>query len=328
MKKSNALLKLLIFFLVISFVANAQDKKEKRAKVGDTKVTMERVKEKCKDVPLDKRITVAVGSFKSTVGNAPSDIGQNMAAMLTNALSEVNCYNVLETKSNMKDLTDEVDFGSSEYASGESAVAKGQMKSAQILVSGEITEFNKKTSNNEYFGYGNKSSACHLGFIVKVINPRTREILKNHSFNVDTKTGSGNSYAFFGIKMTSNGNDDPAIANALEQGVIQAVEYLTDEKDNIPLPAAKGSDAASDENVMSVVTVRNIEYEKVKSFVDAVKSISKVSDASKSFDNSTLTVTVHHKGSSDDLADAIIAKTGSQYKITGVKNGKITMMAK
>lgn len=119
--------KLIVNFLVFcflgSFFANAQDSNDKKGKKAeDTKVTMERVKEKCKDIPLEKRITITVARFNSTVGNAPRDLGQNMAAMLTNALGEVNCFNVLESQGNMKDLTNEVDFGSSEYASGESAV--------------------------------------------------------------------------------------------------------------------------------------------------------------------------------------------------------------
>jgi curli biogenesis system outer membrane secretion channel CsgG len=289
---------------------------------------MERVKEKCKDIAVDKRITITVARFNTTVGNAPRDLGQNMAAMLTNALGEVNCFNVLESQGNMKDLTNEVDFGSSEYASGESAVEKGQMKSAQVVITGEITEFNKKSSNNNYFGYANKSSACHLGFVLKLVNPRTREILKNHSFNVDAKTGAGSSYSFFGVRMTNNGEDDPAIANALEQGVIQAVEYITDEKESIPLPAAKGTEAAAAENKMSLVVITGIDYEKVKPVMEQIKSSPKVTEASKSYDNSTLTVTVHHKGTSDDLADAIAAKLGSQYKITGVVPGKIKMSAK
>ena len=145
---------------------------------------------------------------------------------------------------------------------------------------------------------------------------------------MDAKTGSGSSYSFFGIRMTSNGEDDPAVANALEQGVIQAVEYITDEKESIPLPAAKGTEAAAAENKMSVVVITGIDYEKVKPVMDQIKSSSKVTEATKSYDNSTLTVTVHHKGTSDDLADAIAAKLGSQYKITGVVPGKIKMSAK
>ncbi len=329
MKKANQLLSLSLIIFLAGNIAMAQDSKDKKRKKEEpAKVTMERVKEKCKDIPLDKRITITVAKFVSTVGNAPRDIGQNMSSMLTNALSEVNCFNVLESQGNLKDLTSEVDFGSSEYGSGESAIEKGQMKSAQVVITGEITEYSKKTSSNNYVGYANKSSSCHLGFIIKIVNPRTREILKNHSFNIDSKTGAGSSYGFMGIRITSNGEDDPAIANALEQGVIQAVEYITDEKESIPLPAAKGSEAAATENNMSVVVINGVEYEKVKPVMDQIKSSPKVSEATKSFDNSTLTVTVHHKGTSDDLADAIVAKLGSQYKITGVKPGRITMTSK
>lgn len=169
---NNLIVHLMVLCLLGTCIANAQDTNDKKGKKAeDTKVTMEKVKEKCKDVPMEKRITITVARFNTTVGNAPRDLGQNMAAMLTNALGEVNCFNVLESQGNMKDLTNEVDFGSSEYASGESAVEKGQMKSAQVVVTGEITEFNKKSSNNNYFGYANKSSACHLGFVIKLVNP-------------------------------------------------------------------------------------------------------------------------------------------------------------
>jgi curli biogenesis system outer membrane secretion channel CsgG len=117
----------------------------------DEKVTMEQVKQQCSGMPLDKRARLSVSRFTVTtsapqnssttdtkpvagstgasalaslilgankngssnpaVASAPPTLGANLSTMLTNALQGVNCYRILESLADNKDLTAEIDAG-------------------------------------------------------------------------------------------------------------------------------------------------------------------------------------------------------------------------
>jgi curli biogenesis system outer membrane secretion channel CsgG len=298
--------------------AVAQDSKDKKdEKKTETQVRMEAVQAKCKDVPLDKRIRITVARFTSTAGNSPATLGENMSTMLSNALSQVNCFNVLEEQKHMNDMTGEIDAANSEYVDAGSAIEKGRMKVAQIVVTGEVTEYNDATSGGSTLGIGATTSKAKIGFILKVINPRTREILKSTSFNVESKKGSSMKVMFITSKSSSN----PAVADALEKGIIQATEYLAAEKDNIPLPSA--DDLSS---TLTTVTVTNVTFSQKSNTLDMLKNTAGVKSAELSnFANNTATYSVKHAGSSDDLATVIDKKYSGRFEITDAKSGKITM---
>ncbi|HXB09331.1 MAG TPA: CsgG/HfaB family protein, partial [Puia sp.] len=138
----------------------------------DEKFKIEAVKQQCNALPLEKRARVSVTRFtvttvqpgKQTQQNAaannrlkalgtvfnhgdapqadkiPPILGDNLTTMLTNALQEVNCYRVLESLSNNKDLTTEIDAGSNGYSSKKTPKA-GKQLGAQIVVTGEVVEY-------------------------------------------------------------------------------------------------------------------------------------------------------------------------------------------
>lgn len=124
---------------------------------------MESVKEKCADIPLEDRIRVTVARFSATASNAPSVLGENMSTMLTNALSQVNCFNVLEEQKNLEDMTDEIDASNSEYFDAATGVEKGKMKVAQIIVTGEVTEYSDATTGTKVLGIGGSVKKAKSG---------------------------------------------------------------------------------------------------------------------------------------------------------------------
>ncbi|MEO5571137.1 MAG: CsgG/HfaB family protein [Bacteroidia bacterium] len=325
MKKLNQTLAFVMTCFMFVFAQNStaqDDSKEKKKddKKTDTQIRMEAVQAKCKDIPLDKRIRVTVARFTSTAGNSPVTLGENMSTMLSNALNQVNCFNVLEEHKHMTDMTGEVDASNSEYADAGTGIEKGKMKVAQIVVTGEVTEYNDATTGGNTLGIGASSSKAKIGFILKVINPRTREILKSTSFNVESKKGSSMKVLFITSKSSSN----PAVADALEKGIIQATEYLAAEKDNIPLPS---EDELS--STLTMVTVTNCTFSQKSNTLEMLKNTAGVKSAELSnFANNTATYSVKHAGSSDDLATVIDKKHAGRFEITDAKSGKITMKLK
>lgn len=325
MKRSDFLkLHCVCLLILISNLSPTFAQEKKDSKKEDTTVRMEAVKEQCKDIPLDKRIRLTVARFTSTAGNSPKELGENMSTMLSSALSQVNCFNVLEEKKNMDDMTGEIELANSEYTNAATGIEKGQMKIAQIVVTGEVTEYNDATQSTGTMGISSSTSKAKIGFVLKVINPRTREILKATSFNVETKKGSASSFKFVGIKMSNKASSNPAVAAALEQGIVQAVEYLAAEKDNIPLPSAEELNSN-----LTMVTVSNVTFSQKSTTLDMIKNTSGVKNAELSnFSNNVATYTVKHNGSTDDLATLIDKKYSSKFEINEAKSGKISMRMK
>ncbi len=318
----NYSLALLFFFIVNGNAAHSQDSKDK--KKDDNVIRMEAVKEKCKDLAYEKRIRLTVARFTSTAGNSPKELGENMSTMLSSALTQVNCFNVLEEQKNMNDLKGEIDISNSEYTNAATGIEKGQMKIAQIIVTGEITEFNESNQSQGTLGISSNSSKSKIGFILKVINPRTREILKATSFNVESKKGSGGSFKFVGIKMSSKTASNPATADALEKGIIQAVEYLAAEKENIPLPSAEELNSN-----LTMVTVSNVSFSQKSNTLDMLRNTAGVKSAELSkYANNVAIYAVKHNGSTDDLATVIDKKYAGRFEITGAESGKINMNLK
>lgn len=316
MKKYLTLLVIWGMFISLQHV-NAQNNKDKRS---DVNTTFEAIKEKCKDIPLDERIRISVARFSSTASNSPRVLGENMSTMLTNALSEVNCFNVLEEQKNLSDMTTEIDASNSEYFNSATGVEKGKMKLAQIIVTGEVTEYNSSSTGTRVLGIGGSVKKAKIGFILKIINPQTREILKSTSINTESTTANSFKVSF----LAHSTNTDPAVADALEKGIIQATEYLADEMNNIPLPSEDelGSN-------LTMLIVNDVSFSDKSTLLNLIKSHAEVTMAELSkFADNTAVYSVRHKGSTDELATEIDKKYGGQYEITGVQSGEIAMQSK
>lgn len=174
------------------------------------KITLEQVAEKCKDLPFDKRLTIKVARFSISNSKAQGQFGAEMATMLTNALQKTSCFRVLEMNRNAMDGSDE----------------GGDGTEAQLTVTGEVTEFSEKKLKV----LGVERNTVSVGFILKVLNPQTNDILFSESVN-----GEGSSSGLSSTWVTST-NLTGAVANASEQAIIRAVEVLADKKDKIEAP--------------------------------------------------------------------------------------------
>jgi curli biogenesis system outer membrane secretion channel CsgG len=323
----------------------------------DEKITMEEVKQQCSSLPLEKRARLSVTRFSVTTstpqssnttstaannrlnvlkafsgGNKggqtdaiPPTLGDNLTTMLTNALQGVNCYRVLESLKNNGDLTQEIDAGNGAY-SGKKTPKAGKQLGAQIVVTGEVIEYSVHNKGLKVVGVGSNKQTIKMGFNLKMINPETRDVLVSTVFRVQSRANKSVSV----LGLVQSGDADPAVAAVMEDGVIEAVQYLARMRDSLNI-TADGNFAGngnSDGSVDTEIDLSNINHDAYSAFTDMLKSIGGFKSMDKSFSNNTGSFTVSHSGSDDDFQDLVIKKAGSKFTVTGQNPGKLELKGK
>jgi curli biogenesis system outer membrane secretion channel CsgG len=341
-------------FLVLLVVCNVHYAFSQK----DEKVTMEEVKQQCSAMPLEKRARLSVTRFSVTTstpqssnttstaannrlnsinkifggnrngdqtGNIPPTLGDNLTTMLTNALQGVNCYRVLESLNNNEDLTKEIDAGNGGYANKKTPKAGKQM-GAQIVVTGEVIEYSVNNKGVSVVGVGSKKQTIKMGFNLKMINPETRDVIVSRVFRVQSR--SGKSVSVLGLVNT--GNSDPAVAAVMEDGVIEAVEYLAKMRDSLNITSAGNfaGNGNSDGTVDTEIDFSHITHDQYTSVTEMIKAISGYKSMDKSFSAGAGSFTVSHTGSDDDFQDLLIKKLGGRYEVTGQNPGKLELKGK
>jgi curli biogenesis system outer membrane secretion channel CsgG len=324
----------------------------------DEKVKIEEVKQQCAAMPLDKRARLSVTRFTVTTrqpgtetqrnaaadnrlkalntvfnkgGDAPQAdkippiLGDNLTTMLTNALQEVNCYRVLESLSNNKDLTGEIDAGNSQYSSKKTPKA-GKQLGAQIVVTGEVIEYSEKDKGVSVVGVGTKKKYIKMGFNLKMINPETRDIIASHVFRVESRASK--SVSVLGLVKT--GDTDPAVAAVMEDGIVEAVQYMARVRDSLNITADgnfAGNGNANGEK-STEITLKNASFTSYTALANIISAASGFKSMDKSFSSGVGTYSVTHSGSTDDLLTQISKKLGNTFEVTGEESGKIELKAK
>ena len=325
------------------------------------KVTYEEIKQQCSSLPLTKRARVSVTRFNVTTssvndaqnqrnarannilklgsvlsggnGNTvradevPVTLGDNMATMLTNALQGVNCFRVLETLKNNTDLTSEIDAGDSKYSKSAKAPKAGKQLGAQIVATGEVIEYSVKDKGVNVLGVGTNKKVVKIGFNLKLVNPETRDIITSKVIRVQSKTGSHVSV----LGLVNTGGNDPAIAAVMEDGVIQAVQYMAHVRDslnitvdNIPGNAPKDPNGATEIEV----ALSGANFTSFNSLGNILSNLPGFKGMEKSFTGGIGSYTVTHTGTADDFLNELNKKLGVKYEVTGFTSDKIEIKAK
>ena len=301
---------------------------QKNMEKDKTKMTFEAVKKVCKGTPLNERPRITVARFEVATPKASREFGGELATMLSNALQQTSCYRVLESIDNFEDMKGEIDLGNSGYVKSSSGPKAGQMMGAQFIITGEITEYNLGKTGIKLAGVGFGGGKASIGFIIKVVNPATREIIFSESFNTEGRKGF-QGISIFGFETTGASFDNKAVADAAEKGIIKAVEFLSREKDNLLLDG--DSDALRNgtaSNAFSNIELSNATFAKVRSLEQKLKGISTVKSVDKTFSGSQAKFQISHAGSTDDLLDSILGKMGSQVEVTGYESNFIALKAR
>ena len=313
-------LKLLALAALSALPLLSQAQKQKKVEV-----TFEDVKAKCDSAPLprDQRVRIAVARFNVSTTNNPPELGANMATMLESALNEMQCFRVLESKDNLGDLTQEMEGADNGLMNAGSTARAGRMLGAQLVVTGEITEYNEGSSGARVGVVKVTGGTVHLGFILKVLDPQTRDLLWSKSVNVDGKAKSGVGLGVGMFNVVSSVKNNPALANALEKGVIQSCELLADNWEKIELPASADPNAS-----WTVFSIANMDYGAMGGFEAIVKGSPKVKNTERAFNQGIGTLTVQHEGSTQDLLDAIYGKLEAKYTVADLREGSIALKRK
>lgn len=213
------------------------------------KVKFDEIKEQCSGLKLNQRVRVSVSSFNvSTVSN-PGQLGDEMAQMLTDALQNVNCFNVLLSVKDSKQLTDEIAFGQAGNTMAGSSPATGKMKGPQVIVIGKVTSFSSGEKSAGALGINvTGGNRVKIGFIIQLINAETREMIASKSIDVDGKSGGLSGVKIFGINA-GGGSSSKAVQEVCQKGIIEAVEFIASKKDDLGLP--EGSSGVADVKVFN-----------------------------------------------------------------------------
>lgn len=194
---------------------------------------VEKVTATCKGLPREQRPRITVASFDITSAKAQGVVGNELASMLANALGQTECFNVLESldKLNMG----EVKLNQS-GATDDSGPQAGKMKGAQLITTGEITEYNDEKIH--VLGVG--SITANIGFILKITDPQTREVLWSESIN---KKVTKPEVRVFNTDIANFGSQ--AMEDAVEKAILEAVGLIVGQKELIQSYKPKASEAAA-----------------------------------------------------------------------------------
>jgi curli biogenesis system outer membrane secretion channel CsgG len=214
----------ILLFTIISINCFSQAKK----------VTFEEVQSTCKGIKREDRtrITVARFSVSSRAAQATGQFGEELTAIMTNALQQTNCFRVLESLKNEADLETEIARNETGATNG-SGPQRGKQLSAQAIVTAEITEYNDGESEVNLTILSIGTNKAKLGVIVKVIDPETRELLWSKSINAEGKKGGFTGVSLGGFSFAGSTRVSEAMSAAVEDLVLKTMEVLVKEKDEI-----------------------------------------------------------------------------------------------
>ena len=290
----------------------------------------EKIDKKCKGLAYEDRVRVAVGSFKATTNQAYGQFAGELATMLSNALVSTECFQVLaSTKSNiMDDMQDEKAFQRTDDVDPNAAVEDGKMRGAQLIVTGEVTEF-AEGKDGVTIGIVNVGkNKAKVGFVLQIANPKTRDIIFSESINTEASALGG----FSGMRILGlpaiGSFKTRAMADAVEKAIIKAVELIVAQKDKIQAMPTGGVVNPNTAPVKtSIVKIENVDYTKLNSLTTLIKGNPKVKDAAKVLSTGIGTITIKHEGTFDELLD-YLAASATGYEIIGAEKGQITLKIK
>ena len=119
-----------------------------------------------------------------------------MADMLSNALLNSGCFRVVDRQT-IDDILQEQNFANSGRVNQNTAASIGNLTGAQLIVTGNVTEFKENESGGLVGGLINNAPGgmgmvkAHVGFIIQIIDANTGELLVSESIGRRHSRGQG-----------------------------------------------------------------------------------------------------------------------------------------
>lgn len=189
----------------------------------------------CKD-PKKRLAVLRFGSTGKYGSYEGWDVGDGIAAQLATALEQTGCF-VLADRMALSDVLREQELGLAGVTGRESAPSAGALIGAQILVKGEITEFEPgKQGRGMTAGFGldkiglrlgGNRSTVHIAADIRLIDASTGEVLATQRVESEGKTFG----LAFGVdyKKASLGSDNvnkTPLGEAVRDAVIEAAGFI------------------------------------------------------------------------------------------------------
>ncbi|MFA5272144.1 MAG: CsgG/HfaB family protein [Candidatus Omnitrophota bacterium] len=178
------------------------------------------------------RKTIAVTRFDNSSGIASYlTLGDDFAAQLTDALKQSGKFIVLSRK-DLGAVISEQDLAQSGRLTKSLAAQTGKIIPAQILVTGNITEFQENTSGGAQglsihgVNIGMSKSNAHIAVIIQIIDSTTGEILDSQRVEgLADASGFGIGYSG-GFSIGSSSFKATPLGKATQIAIDRAVEYI------------------------------------------------------------------------------------------------------
>lgn len=184
--------------------------------------------------------TVAVFEFQNDSGyTSLGNLGQDFSTQLSDALINSGKFIVL-TRKDLDVVMAEQDLAASGRMAKSSAAKTGKIVPAQILIKGQITEFQENTSGGEQgitisgVSIGGKKSSAHVAVIVQLIDSTTGEILDSQRVEGEAKAG-GFSLGYSGsFSIGTSSFQKTPLGKAVQMAIDRSVVYVTKKMEDIP----------------------------------------------------------------------------------------------
>lgn len=184
--------------------------------------------------------TVAVFEFKNDSGyKSKIDLGTDFSTQLTDALIQSQKFVVLSRK-DLDVVIAEQDLADSDRFAKSNAAKKGKIVAAQVLVKGQITEFEENTESGgqglsvKGFSIGSKKTSAHVAVIIQLINSTTGEIIESKRVEGDAK-GAGLSLGYSGdFSINSSNFRKTPLGKAVQIAIDNAVDFIGKKTEEIP----------------------------------------------------------------------------------------------
>jgi len=184
--------------------------------------------------------TVAVFDFDNDSGyRAKANLGKDFSMQLSDALIQSGKFIVLSRK-DLDVVMAEQDLAKTGRFAKANAAKTGKILPAQILIKGQITEFEEKSKGGgqglsvKGFSIGAKKSSAHVAVIVQLVDSTTGEIVDSKRVEGEAKAG-GLSLGYSGDFdiNTSNFKKTP-LGKAVQLAIDRATVYIADRMSNMP----------------------------------------------------------------------------------------------
>lgn len=313
MRFPTSLFLLLVFVLLGGTNAFAQKKNKKK------KIKTEEAIRVCEGIAPEDRPRITVGSFSISRVDARREVGEELSSMLSNALQETKCFQVLESFRKMEDIQGEIELAESNYSDQNKAAQRGQMMGAQLIVSGEITEY--KTGGTKLVGIG--ASTAHIGFILKIVDPQDRSIVWSKS--VERKVTKP-AVSVLGADLAVFGS--AAMGDAVEKSVMEAVDLILDNKPLFADYQLKRAEEIQKIESMFTLHIKDVDFGGLSKVEKFIKTVPGATFLRKGLEDGKGIISLQFNGSVDDLAAKLSENPAIPLSITGLSGNVMDLIIK